>query len=270
MTVDKQISHPKETVPAPNNTAPKTNGGVVAPTSSGNLAAYIKAAGKTSRPIDAHIGQVIEFMPEVGTLVDQAIAEISDVNMLIDEAVADISSTGIIGELPTDTVDVSMGGVENSKVDTATATTSMADVSTKTVDVSMAKKEIKTSVSAPGSIQANDGNSLPAATSLDGNPVKTVDVPMPGKEGGKSSTAARFPMDFDGIVKQVIRRPTKPFKEVYHIGFIVVIYKKLGDILEVVVDPSQWPERVDKTAKYVSSPQFSSFERTGEYVLTYI
>ncbi|KAH9221205.1 hypothetical protein DL95DRAFT_475435 [Leptodontidium sp. 2 PMI_412] len=170
-------------------------------------------SSKTAEWADAHAvaSGVVESMPEIDTLIDQAIADMSDVDMLIDESIAEPPFADAIHVQPNDTADVPMTLETPAKVDTPP---------------------------------------VPVASTTEDKQTEAVDVPITEISGEKSTVSAGPAKELESREIPVVKQRTVVIGGVEYTGAITILYKKAEDILEIVIDSSQWPERVDKENKH--------------------
>ncbi|PVH74414.1 hypothetical protein DL98DRAFT_594139 [Cadophora sp. DSE1049] len=176
---------------------------------------------------------VVKAMPEVGTMIDQALADMS--------------------------VDVDMMIDED-----------MADISSVDAIHVQPANTIKELVITELILNFQTMTYTSSVTKV---PVKETDVTMADEEGGGSLTATGSAMEIDSPEQAVVKAPAAIVDHVSYFGSLVVVYKTSEDILEVVMNPSQWPERIDKENKHwkwtKDKPRDRSLWLTGPHSLVF-
>ncbi|KAG4438729.1 hypothetical protein IFR05_005809 [Cadophora sp. M221] len=220
MDVDKQVDQPAEEPSAPNK--------------SSNTAEWLEAHSGTSG--------VVESMPEIDNLIDQEMAEMQDAGMLIDEDIEDLSSAGAVQVQATEAVDVPMIIEKTAKVDTAPVpvATSKEANPVKVVDAPMTLEQTTKGDIAP----------VPFSTSKGENSIGAADAPMTEISGEISAVSESPVIEIDPREVPVILRRAVIIDGVECTGEITILYRKAEDILEIVLNSTQWPERVNKEKKF--------------------
>ncbi|CZS97302.1 uncharacterized protein RAG0_06447 [Rhynchosporium agropyri] len=206
-------------------------------------------------------------IPEIESLIDNAIAEMPDVDIMINEAMADISFTQMphVQIQPADVDAVPMRNGHTAAVGTGATKDCVEIESTQDADVTMVDGDVAVQGSA-----ASVPSGLSGISAVELNEKTVTDRTCDAAEVNQSVSTMRSHIDVDGKEPDVIAKPAGTnitvegcidqiaiiksapanlslvrVHNVARFRSLKVVLSTAEDILEVVLDASNWPLRVD-------------------------